>query len=77
MAQHEGARFVFCDYSSYSSVSSMLTKLNFQSLEQKNMDAIIIMFYKIITNLISINLSIQKPLVHEAIWINLSVLLQG
>ena len=77
MAQHEAAHFVFCDYLNYSSVSSTLTKLNLQSLEQKNMDAIIIMFYNIITKLISINFSIQKPLVHEAIWTNLSVRLQG
>ena len=36
---------------------SMLTKLNWQSLELRRTKAIIIMFYKIINNLISINFS--------------------
>ena len=48
---------VFNDFSSYSSVSSMLTKLKWQSLEQRRTNAIIIMFYKITKDLISINFS--------------------
>ena len=57
MVQRKATRFAFNDFSSYSSVSSMLTKLNWQSLEQRRTKAIIIMFYKIINNLISINFS--------------------
>ena len=55
MVQRKAARFVFNDFSSYSSVSSMLTKLNWQSLEQRRTKAIIIMFYKIINNLADLN----------------------
>ena len=53
IVQCKSARFVFNDFSSYSSVSFMLTKLN-QSLEQRITNTII-MFYKITNNLISIN----------------------
>ena len=44
-------------FSTYSSVTSMLTQLNWQSLEERRTNAIIIMFYKVINNLISINFS--------------------
>ena len=55
MVQRRAARFVFNNFSTYSSVSSMLSKLNWQSLEVRRSNAIIIMFYKVINNLISIN----------------------
>jgi len=55
MVQRRAARFVYNDFSSYSSVTSMLNKLNWESLEQRRTKAIITMFYKIINNLISIN----------------------
>jgi len=42
---------VFNDFSSYSSVSSMLSQLNWQSLENRRINAIITMFYKVINNL--------------------------
>ena len=57
MVQCKVTCFVFNDFSSYSSASSMLTKLNWQSLEMRRTKAIIIMPYKIIKNLISINFS--------------------
>ena len=55
MVQHNAAHFVFNNFSTYSSVSSMLSKLNWQPLEERRTNAIIIMFYKVINNLISIN----------------------
>ena len=57
MVQRKAAHFVFNDFSSYSSVSFVLTGQNWQSLELRRTKAIIIMFYKIINNLISINFS--------------------
>ena len=45
------------NFSTYSSVTSMLTQLNWQSLEERRTNAIIIMFYKVINNLISIDFS--------------------
>ena len=55
MVQRKAAHFVFNDFSSYSSVTSMLHKLNWESLEQRRSKAIITMFYKIINNLICVN----------------------
>ena len=55
--QCKAARFVYNNFSTYSSVTSMLTQLNWQSLEERRTNVIIIMFYKVINNLASINFS--------------------
>ena len=57
MVQRKAARFVFNKFSPYSSVTSMLSKLNWQSLEVRRTNAIITMFYKIINNIICIDFS--------------------
>ena len=54
MVQHKAARFVFNDYHRYSSVSHMLQQLNWDSLEHRRTNAIIVMFYKIINNIVSV-----------------------
>ena len=45
MVQCKAARFVFNNLSTYSSVSSMLPKLNWQSLEERRTRAILIMIW--------------------------------
>ena len=45
MVQCKAARFVLNDFSSYSRVTSMSHKLNWESLEQRRSKAIITMFY--------------------------------
>jgi len=51
MSQHKAARFVFNNYSRYSSVMNMLYQLNWDFLEQRQTRATIIMVYKIINNI--------------------------
>jgi len=38
MMQKKAARFVFSDYSRFASVTAMLSKLNWQSLEKRSGD---------------------------------------
>ena len=57
MVQRKAARFVFNKFSAYSSVTSTLSQLNWQSLEVRRTNAIITMFYKVINNLICIDFS--------------------
>jgi len=59
MVQQRAACFIYNDFSSYSSISFMLSKLNWKSLEQRRTKPIITtcMFYKIINKLIEINFS--------------------
>ena len=52
--QCKAARFVFNDYYRYSSVTNMLNCLKWESLEHKST---IIMFYKIINNIVSADFS--------------------
>jgi len=55
--QRKAAKFVFNHYITdiYSSVSNMLQKLNWDSLEHRRTKAIILVFYKIINNIVSVN----------------------
>ena len=46
--QKRAACFVMCDYSRYSSVSAMITSLNWPTLEQRRNYLKLVMFYKII-----------------------------
>jgi len=55
MSQRKAAKFVFNNYSRYSSVTSMLHQLNWDSLEQRRTKATITMLYKIIDNIVSVN----------------------
>ena len=48
MIQRKAARFAFSDYSRYSSVSAMLNKLNWRSLEKRRDNLILVMLHKII-----------------------------
>ena len=50
----KAARFVFSDYSRYSSVIAMLNQLDWQSLERQKDDSILVMFHKIINQCVDI-----------------------
>ena len=50
MIQRKAARFVFSDYSRYSSVTAMLNQLDWQSLERRRDDSILVMFFHKIIN---------------------------
>ena len=54
--QHRAARFVNSDYSRYSSVSSMLTDLNWPSLQSRRRICELGMFYKIHRGQVKISL---------------------
>ena len=55
MIQRKAARFVLSDYSRYSSVTSMLNQLDWQSLERRRDDLILVMFHKIIKQYVDIS----------------------
>ena len=55
--QRRAARWVSNDYSSYSSVTDMLSNLGWQSLENRRTDKRLAMFYKIVYGLVAIPLS--------------------
>jgi len=57
MVQCKAARFVLNDYHRYSSVTNMLNQLKWESLEQRRTKSIIIMFYKIIHNVVAVDFS--------------------
>ena len=52
--QRQSARFIMADYSYHSSVTNMLTNLKLPSLEHRRTISSLILFYKIIHNLINI-----------------------
>ena len=52
--QRRAARFVFCEFSYSSSVTSMLQKLGWPTLEQRRWISKAIMLYKILNNLVAI-----------------------
>ena len=53
--QRAAARYVMNDYSPYSSVTSMLNTLKWQTLEQRRIYSSLIIFYKINNNLITVD----------------------
>ena len=53
--QHRAARWVTHNYSYYSSVAQMINTLGWGSLEQRRADARLLMFYKIVHGLVSLN----------------------
>ena len=53
MIQKKAARFVF-NYSQHSSVTAMLNKLDWKSLEKQRDDSILVMFHKIINQYVDI-----------------------
>ena len=55
MVQRRAARWVLSDYSPYSSVSDMLGRLGWRTLEQRRADSWLVMFYKIVHGLVAIN----------------------
>ena len=54
MVQRRAARFVFNDYSRYTSVAGLLSTLNWPTLQRRRTNLRAIMMYKIINNLIRI-----------------------
>ena len=54
--QRRAARWVTNDYSSYSSVTDMLSNLGWRSLEKRRTDTRLAMFYKIVYGLVAIPL---------------------
>ena len=60
--QHQSARFIMGDYSSYSSVSDTLERLKLPSLEHRRSNVGIILLYKTINNLSSISSDDLIPL---------------
>ena len=60
--QRQSARFIMADYSRHSSVTNMLANLNLPSLEYRRTTSSIILFYKIIHNLINIPSSDLMPI---------------
>ena len=53
--QRRAARYVMNDYKSESSVTNMLKELGWRSLEQRRADMRLILFYKILHNLVNID----------------------
>ena len=53
MVQRRAARWVKHDYSTYSSVSNMISQLGWRSLENRRSDARLLMFYKIVHGLVA------------------------
>ena len=64
MTQRRAARWVKSNTSSYDSVTEMLHDLGWRSLEQRRLDARLIMFYKIVYGLVAIQLPsyIEHPM---------------
>ena len=56
MVQRKGARFCLQNYSSQASVTEMLDKLGWKSLEQRRMDGRLLMMYKLSHNLVDLNI---------------------
>lgn len=56
MVQRRAARWVLGDYSPYSSVSYMLEKLGWRTLEQRRTDARLVLLYKIIYGYVAVPL---------------------
>jgi len=54
MVQRRAARWVKHDYSSYSSVTSMINSLHWRLLEHRRLDARLCMFYKIVYGLVAV-----------------------
>ena len=52
MVPRKAARFVFNDFSTYSSVTAMLQELNWHSLQDRRIQSV---FYKIINNLVDVD----------------------
>ena len=56
MVQRRAARWALSDYSPYSSVSDMLGRLGWRTLEQRRADSRLVLFYKIVHGLVAIPL---------------------
>ena len=54
--QRRAARWTLNDYSHYSSVTDMLTRLNWRTLQQRRADARLCLLYKIIHELVAISI---------------------
>ena len=54
MVQRRATRWILSSYSSYQSVTELQQQLNLRSLEQRRVDAKVIMLYKIIHGLVAI-----------------------
>ena len=54
MVQRQAARWVLSDYSPYPSVSDMLGRLGWRTLEQRRSDSRLVLFYKIVHGLVAV-----------------------
>ena len=54
--QRRAARFVMSDFSTYSSVSTMLSNLKWETLHHRRKSLNLIMFFKILNNLVELRL---------------------
>ena len=54
--QRQAARWVLGDYSSYSSVTDMIGRLGWRTLEQRRTDSRLVLFYKIIYGFVAVPL---------------------
>ena len=67
MVQRRAARWVLGDYSHYSSVTDMLGKLCWRTLEQRRTDFRLILFYKIVYGYVAVPLPTYViPLTHTS-----------
>ena len=66
--QRQSVRFIFNNYSPYASVSEMLNKLDFKTLTERRNESKLILFYKVLNNLVDIdtsNILYPRPTVHD------------
>ena len=61
MVQRRAARWCCNDFSPYSSVSDMVEKLGWQSLKQRRATSRLIMFYKIVYQLVAVEMPHTTP----------------
>ena len=66
--QRQSVRFIFNNYLPYASVSEMLNKLDFKTLTERRNESKLILFYKVLNNLVDIdtsNILYPRPTVHD------------
>ena len=55
--QRQSVRYICNNYSPYASVSEMLNTLDFKTLEERRNESKLLLFYKIVNNLVDIDIS--------------------
>jgi hypothetical protein len=62
--QNRAARFVSNDYSRFSSVSAMKNQLGWESMQARRKINRVILLYKIINNLIDVQIALRQSAIH-------------